>query len=84
MFVANYLTQDLLFYENDSCRGEPWQHMAVMGVSEGQMIRLKVPRREPLREELLSFSEAVSQSRGANRDWRGSAARTRTGPAVDH
>jgi predicted dehydrogenase len=59
MFVANYLTQDLVFYENDSCQGKSWPHLAMMGVSEGRMIRLKVPRREPLREELASFCNAV-------------------------
>lgn len=59
MFVANYLTQDLIFYENDSCRGGQWPHLAVLGVSEGRMIRHKIQRREPLREELLAFCRAV-------------------------
>ena len=49
----------MTFYENDSFQGERWSQTAVMGVSEGRMIRLKVQRREPLREELLVFSEAV-------------------------
>ncbi|MGQ9772780.1 Gfo/Idh/MocA family oxidoreductase [Chloroflexus sp.] len=59
MFVANYLTQDLTFYENDSCQGKAWPELALLGVSEGRSIRLKVPRREPLYEELHSFCEAV-------------------------
>jgi len=59
MYVANYLTQDLTFYENDLCRGKDWHELAVLGVSEGRMIRHKVQRREPLVEELRSFSDAV-------------------------
>jgi UDP-N-acetylglucosamine 3-dehydrogenase len=59
MFVANYLTQDLTLYENDLCGDSRWPSIAIMGVSEGRMIRQKVRRREPLREELLAFSEAV-------------------------
>lgn len=59
MFVANYLTQDLTFYENDYCQSKQWQELARMGVTEGRVIRQKVQRREPLFEELRSFGEAV-------------------------
>ncbi len=60
MFVANYLTQDLTFYENDYCQqNKQWQELARMGVTEGRVIRQKVQRREPLFEELHSFGAAV-------------------------
>lgn len=59
MFVANYLTQDLTFYENDLCQSKSWPELAVIGVSEGRSIRQKVQRREPLFEELRSFCDAV-------------------------
>ena len=59
MFVANYLTQDLTFYENDLCCDQQWPELAVMGVSEGRSIRQKLQRREPLFEELHAFSAAV-------------------------
>lgn len=60
MFVANYLTQDLTLFENDAApRGANWHELAVLGVSEGRMIRYKVNKREPLREELDSFVAAV-------------------------
>ncbi|MFQ3661980.1 MAG: Gfo/Idh/MocA family oxidoreductase [Chloroflexaceae bacterium] len=62
MFVANYLTQDLTFFENDECVGKHWPALATMGVSEGRMIRQKVQRREPLFEELRAFCEAVRYS----------------------
>jgi predicted dehydrogenase len=60
MFVANYLTQDLVLYENDAAPyGSNWPELAVMGVSEGRMIRFKVNKKEPLREELDAFVGAV-------------------------
>lgn len=63
MFVANYLTQDLTFYENDLCHGKHWQELALVGVSEGRIIRQKVQRREPLFEELRSFAQCVREDR---------------------
>lgn len=62
MFVANYLTQELMFYENAQAAAG-WEQLAVMGVSEGQMIRYNIPKREPLREELLDFIAAVRDGR---------------------
>lgn len=59
MYVANYLTQDLTFYENDYCQNKQWSELARMGVTEGRMVRQKVQRREPLYEELKGFSDAV-------------------------
>lgn len=58
MFVANYVTQDLTLYENDAAPQEDW-HLAVLGVAEGRMIRYKVNKREPLREELEAFARSV-------------------------
>jgi predicted dehydrogenase len=66
MFVANYLTQDLVLYENDSIpQGDNWHELAVMGVSEGRMIRFKVNKKEPLRQELEAFVGAVRTSGAA-------------------
>lgn len=60
MFVANYLTQELTLYENDAIpQGGDWPELAVMGVSEGRMIRFKINKREPLRQELDAFVAAV-------------------------
>jgi predicted dehydrogenase len=58
--VANYLTQDLVLYENDSAPQDGnWHELAVLGVTEGRMIRFKVNKREPLREELDAFVSSV-------------------------
>ncbi len=63
MFVANYLTQDLTLYENDSAPQEGnWHELAVLGVSEGRAIHYKINKREPLREELDAFVNAIRTS----------------------
>ena len=59
MFVVDYLTQDLYFYENGFKEGN-WESLQVFrGVAEGRMIRFPVCRREPLQVELQSFVDAV-------------------------
>lgn len=59
MFVVDYLTQQLWFYENGVAR-DGWDHLAVLGgVSEGRLIRLLTERTEPLRAELQSFVRSV-------------------------
>lgn len=60
MFVVKYLKQELRYYQNPqlnnlSSAGE------LMGVSEGDMINYRIERREPLKEELRAFIEAVSR-----------------------
>lgn len=59
MFTVNYLTQDLYFYENDYATGA-WESLGILkGVGEGNMIRLRIEKKEPLRVELESFVNAV-------------------------
>jgi len=58
MFLANYLTQDLHFYENDYLNSN-WEGLAIMGVSEGRKIRLNIKRKEPLLAELEAFIETI-------------------------
>jgi UDP-N-acetylglucosamine 3-dehydrogenase len=51
MYLVNYLTQDLYFYENDYTP-TTWDTLRTLnGVSEGTMTRLKVQKAEPLRLE---------------------------------
>ena len=58
MFLVNYLTQELLFYENRSAR-DLWENLATVGVSEGEVTKYELERVEPLRAELEAFAEAV-------------------------
>ncbi len=61
MFHADYLTQDLYFFQNAELDGSQWTPMSVLrGVSEGAMTRFAVRKQEPLRAELEAFMAAVS------------------------
>ncbi len=61
MFVVDYITEDLWFYENARAGDRPaWPELAtVAGVSEGLMMRVAVEKREPLRLELEAFVRSV-------------------------
>jgi predicted dehydrogenase len=66
LFVANLLTQDLYFHENEEAVGMEWSHLRLLrGVSEGQMIRLRLRKMEPLRAELQAFVKASRGEDGA-------------------
>ena len=62
-FHVNYITQDLTFFENE--KGDPstsWEAMGnLRGVSEGNMIRYKVRKEEPLKAEVNAFLGAVRE-----------------------
>jgi UDP-N-acetylglucosamine 3-dehydrogenase len=61
MFVVDYLSRELTFYENAHVSGQPvdWAARHLKGVSEGPVHRLHVEKREPLRVELEAFVRAV-------------------------
>jgi predicted dehydrogenase len=59
MFHVNYLTQDLFFYENNYIKTD-WDAMSnITGVSEGDMVRPRIDKNEPLKVELESFLRAA-------------------------
>ncbi|HET9173181.1 MAG TPA: Gfo/Idh/MocA family oxidoreductase [Actinospica sp.] len=58
-FVADTLTADLTYFANGSTRTE-WDAISVFrGVSEGDMTRYAIPKREPLVLEHETFRDAV-------------------------
>jgi len=64
MFVVNYLTQDLLFYENPMANGiVEGGLVALLGISPGRMTKLDIRREEPLKLELEAFATAVLEDR---------------------
>lgn len=63
MFLVNYLTQELWFYENRSAV-DRWETLATSGVSEGSVSKYELERVEPLRAELEAFVDA--SQRGYN------------------
>jgi len=59
MYLINYLTQDVYFYENDYTPTN-WDTLRTFtGVSEGTMTRLKVQKAEPLRLEYEDVLAAI-------------------------
>lgn len=60
LFRAEYLTQDLYFYENAHAADSQWDHLKILrGVSEGAMTRYPIARQEPLKLELEAFITAA-------------------------
>lgn len=58
-FVADLLSADLTFFSNAETPVE-WEDMArLKGVSEGDMVRYALPKREPLRVQMERFCDAV-------------------------
>ncbi|HEY4382985.1 MAG TPA: Gfo/Idh/MocA family oxidoreductase [Ktedonobacteraceae bacterium] len=59
MFLVNYLTQDVFFYENDYSP-PAWNELSrLTGVSEGTMTRLQIRKAEPLRLEYEDLIRAL-------------------------
>ncbi|WP_301174888.1 Gfo/Idh/MocA family protein [Actinomadura geliboluensis] len=63
-FVADTLTADLTFYANGEMSTE-WEALRTFrGVSEGDMVRYAIPKREPLLVEHERFRDAVRAGTG--------------------
>ena len=59
MYLADFLTQDFYFYENNYT-AVGWESLQIFrGMAEGNMVRYKIERAEPLRLELEAFVRAV-------------------------
>ena len=60
MLVADTLTADLTYYANGDVASEWGATQALRGVSEGDMTRYALARREPLLAELEAFADLVA------------------------
>jgi predicted dehydrogenase len=60
MLVADTLTADLTFYKNGDVASEWQDTQSLRGVSEGDMTRYALPRREPLLVELEAFCDLLA------------------------
>jgi predicted dehydrogenase len=58
MFMVNYLTQELTFYENGATESSDWLGV-LQGIKPGRMIGYVVPRKEPLLAELEAFVTSI-------------------------
>lgn len=63
MFDCNLLSQELFFYENDAAPSQ-WDTLSILrGVSEGNVLGIRISRHEPLAAELADFAAAVRDGR---------------------
>ncbi|MBL8116523.1 MAG: Gfo/Idh/MocA family oxidoreductase [Anaerolineae bacterium] len=63
MFDCNLLSQELFFYENETAPSQ-WDTLSVLrGVSEGNVLGIRLSRHEPLSAELSDFAAAVRDGR---------------------
>jgi predicted dehydrogenase len=60
LFHVDYLTQELMLYENEFANMSVPSLPSLSGVSEGNMTRFHIRRGEPLRFELEAFLRAVA------------------------
>lgn len=60
MFMVDYITQDLNFFENAATNGNSWSALSLLqGVSQGARVQYPLRKKEPLRAELESFVARV-------------------------
>ena len=62
-FVANYLAQDLAFFENGAVTSEWNDLQGLQNMSEGHAIRYSFAKQEPLRAELSEFVNSIINDR---------------------
>ncbi len=63
MFDCNLLSQELYFYENETAPSQ-WDTLSILrGVSEGNVLGIRIQRHEPLAAELNDFINAVQDGR---------------------
>ena len=60
MYVADYLKQDLYFYENSMNTN---YEQLLRGVSEGKMVRYSIKKKEPLLAEIEHFINCVENKK---------------------
>ncbi|MCK4394331.1 Gfo/Idh/MocA family oxidoreductase [Candidatus Bipolaricaulota bacterium] len=61
MYLADYLSQDVYWYQNSRI-ASGWHPLSVFrGVWEGDMVKISLQKKEPLKAELESFVMAVSE-----------------------
>jgi len=64
MFAVKYIPQELLFYENREANGRSYDYKDIlMGVAEGDITNIRVQKKEPLKNELEAFVDAVKHGK---------------------
>lgn len=63
MFAANYLTQEMDFYENEFTRKNFGYNKGFMSVIEGKRTKIEIEKKEPLKTELNAFIECIQHDK---------------------
>ena len=63
MLVAEYLTQDLYFYKNEFAENGFDYSKGITSVVEGDMLKIKINKKEPLLAELEEFTDCIIKDR---------------------
>lgn len=62
MFAANYLTQEMYFYEN-KFTGSTGYNNNFMNIVEGRKLSIKIESAEPLKNELNAFADSIMKNK---------------------
>jgi len=62
MFVANYLTQEMYFYEKEFAKKDFDYNKSFIIGAEGRKSKINVEQSEPLRNELCSFIDCIKKN----------------------
>lgn len=63
MFVANYLTQELYFYEKEFVKKDVEYKEMIMSAMEGRKVKIKIEKSEPLKNELKAFIQCIRENK---------------------
>ncbi|MBI2523090.1 Gfo/Idh/MocA family oxidoreductase [Candidatus Woesearchaeota archaeon] len=63
MFLANYLTQELYFYEKEFAAKSVNYNDAFIKGKEGKKIKIEIKKSEPLKNELEAFVECIKKNK---------------------
>lgn len=60
MYLVDYLMQDVFFYENSAYATGDWENIGIFkSMMEGEVRKLRIDKKEPLKIEIESFVNAV-------------------------
>jgi UDP-N-acetylglucosamine 3-dehydrogenase len=64
MYLADYLTQDLYWFQNNAAAADSYGAIRFLrGVAEGDMVKIRIDKREPLMAEVTEFISSVLEQR---------------------
>jgi predicted dehydrogenase len=62
MFTANYMSQEIYFYENEFTKKNLDYNKGFMNIIEGKKVKLEIEKKEPLKIELNAFIDCIKEN----------------------